>query len=211
MKQAATRKLYSYWDSLRDGRSAPDRSDIDPAAIRTLLQDTFILEVDRDRTLPVRIAGARAASLFLRELKGESFRELFREEDRDCLDALVASVLEDPTPAVAGLGASPTGREKLDVELLLLPLRHQGATHSRLLASLAPAASPAWLGLLEIEPLSLRTLRVIRRESLTHLALDPERAASVAVLTLPGGVEAIGPRARQVGATAWKSHMVRRH
>ena len=48
MKHAATRDLYCYWDSLRGARTAPERVDIDPGAIRRILGDTFIVEVDED-------------------------------------------------------------------------------------------------------------------------------------------------------------------
>jgi hypothetical protein len=95
MKQAVTRKLFSYWNNLRAERAAPERADIDPAAIRALLRDTFILEVDPGRNLPVRVAGARVSALFNRELKGQSFVELYREDDRECLSAIVESVLDD--------------------------------------------------------------------------------------------------------------------
>jgi hypothetical protein len=161
MKQSTTRNLFSYWNKLRAGRMAPERDAIDPAAIPSLLLDTFILEVDPGRTLPVRVAGARMASLFTRELKGLPFTQLFGDDDRDCLAAIIESVLDEPTPAVAGVSAAPPGRAPLDMELLLLPLRHHGKTHARILGALTPSAIPGWLGLVETAPLNIVSLRVI--------------------------------------------------
>ena len=46
MKHPSTRALYAYWDEKRGGRPAPDRADIDPAAIRHALGDTFMLAAD---------------------------------------------------------------------------------------------------------------------------------------------------------------------
>src|SRR3954454_9451040 len=43
MKHASIRELFAYWNLRRGARLAPDRSDIDPAVIRGVLADTFIL------------------------------------------------------------------------------------------------------------------------------------------------------------------------
>ncbi|MBV8472325.1 MAG: PAS domain-containing protein, partial [Hyphomicrobiales bacterium] len=37
MKLAATRELFAYWTSLRAARSAPERNDVDPGALRGIL------------------------------------------------------------------------------------------------------------------------------------------------------------------------------
>ena len=79
MQLAVSRELYAYWDTLRAGRSAPERNDIDPGAIRGILADTFVLDFDPKRGFPFRIAGSRANALFLRELRGFPFLQLWRE------------------------------------------------------------------------------------------------------------------------------------
>src|SRR5208283_5828282 len=66
VKLAASRELHSYWNLLRGARSAPERSQIDPGAIRGVLADTFILEGNAQKRYPIRIAGARTNALFLR-------------------------------------------------------------------------------------------------------------------------------------------------
>ena len=45
MQQEATVALFQYWNRLRDGRPAPLRSEIEPADIKRLLADTFILSL----------------------------------------------------------------------------------------------------------------------------------------------------------------------
>ena len=161
MKQATSLELYQYWDRLRRGRAAPERAQIDPAQIRGILADTFLLEVDPGRTFPIRLAGARTGALFLRELKGDRFTQLWSEQDRDSVNQLLACVIDEPAPAIAGVTAAPLGRAPLDLELLLLPLRHHGKTHSRILGSLAPANVPSWFGLIATETLTLKTLRIL--------------------------------------------------
>ncbi|MEJ1934798.1 PAS domain-containing protein, partial [Nostoc sp. NIES-2111] len=72
MKHPASRTLFSYWDTLRGERTAPERSELDPGAIRNILADTFILEVDAGQTFPFRLAGTRVCALYGRDLKGVS-------------------------------------------------------------------------------------------------------------------------------------------
>ncbi|TXM87718.1 PAS domain-containing protein, partial [Methylobacterium sp. WL122] len=70
MKHPTSRMLYSYWDRLRGQRCAPERSEIEPGAIRHLLADSLILELDMPhRTATLRLAGTRVCALFGRELR----------------------------------------------------------------------------------------------------------------------------------------------
>ena len=74
MKHQATRDLYAYWQQLRRGRTAPDRSEIEPADIRHLLGHTFILEVVSRREFRFRLAGTRVCALFGREMKISTYQ-----------------------------------------------------------------------------------------------------------------------------------------
>ncbi len=161
MRQAATQELYSYWNKLRGARLSPERAEIDPAEIRHILADTMILEVDEERQFPVRISGTRLNALFLGEQKGRDFVSLFQREERESVSAMILSVIEGARPIVAGLTASPEGGEAATLELLLLPLRHRGKTHSRILGALTPTAVPSWLGLRQVECLKLVAMRFI--------------------------------------------------
>ena len=68
MKHPSSRALYAYWDTLRAGRAAPERGELDPGAIRTILGDVMILEVGGPHRYAVRLAGTRICSLMGREL-----------------------------------------------------------------------------------------------------------------------------------------------
>jgi hypothetical protein len=50
---------------------------------------------------------------------------------------------------------------RLDVELLLLPLRHFGKTHSLALGALTPVNEPDWLGRKSAPALHVNSMRVI--------------------------------------------------
>ncbi len=162
MKHAATQELFSYWNRLRGSRLAPERADIDPGAIRGVLADTFILELTGQSALPMRIAGARVSALFTNELKGTDFTRLWHENSQSPAQELIADVASEQAPAIAGVKAAPSGRAPLDLELLLLPLRHFGKPQKRLLGCLAPSSIPAWLGLLPVDGLELGSMRIMR-------------------------------------------------
>jgi hypothetical protein len=161
VKLAASQELYAYWTTLRGARRAPERNEIDPGAIRGVLADTFILEADPALGYPMRIAGSRTSSFFLRELRGSPFLDLWRGPD--CLEILdiLASVADDAAPMLAGVSARPHGMAAVEFELLLLPLRHHGDTHARILGCCTPKASPQWLGLLPVVSMGLLSLRVL--------------------------------------------------
>ena len=164
MKLAATKELHAYWRVIKGARSAPERNDIDPGAIRGVLADTFILEFEPTAGFPMRIVGTRTNGLFQRELRGAPFLELWRRDDREEIGAVIETVCDEAQPFLIGAAGGPTDFDVVDVEVLLLPLRHHGATHSRILGLCAPRHAPEWLGLLPIGPICLISLRALREQ-----------------------------------------------
>ena len=130
-------------------------------AIRGVLADTFILEFDPARRFPLRVVGTRTNALFLRELRGEPFLDLWRQIDRPEISAIVAALADEAQPFLIGAAAAPTGFPQVDVEVLLLPLRHRGDTHARALGCCAPRGVPRWLGLVGVGAMTLLTLRAL--------------------------------------------------
>lgn len=164
MKHAVSRELHRYWTVLRGPRSAPERSDIDPAAIRGILADTFILDVDDPQhpTFPIQLAGARLSAFRLGTLKDRPMPSLFALADRPAALRVMRNVVDHQVPALAGLRARPVdGGQPVDLEMILLPLRHRGRTHARLLGAAAPFAVPSWLGLVPTDGFALTTVRFI--------------------------------------------------
>jgi len=169
MKLATTRALFAYWDGLRGERTAPERAEIEPAAIRHVLADTFVVEVDSARHCPFRLAGTRLCALFGRELKGVGLCDLWATDRRHEAASLIGTVLDERAGAVCGLTAMTAGGETLELEMILLPLRHGGRTHARMLGSVASALPPVRLGLDPVARLGLRTMRIIRTDSTDRL------------------------------------------
>jgi hypothetical protein len=187
MKHAASRALHAYWDLLRNGRAAPERGDLDPRALRKVLGDVFLLELEGLRRFQVRLAGTRLCALFCREMKGTQLDTLFVPEDRSEIAALLAEVADLVTPVVAGLQGETAEHHVLDLELIALPLRHHGRTQARLIGALAALDVPYWVGTVPLE--RLRIVSVRRLHPGDSVPIDPvERIRPVGRLrVLPGG------------------------
>jgi hypothetical protein len=160
MKHSSVRELFEYWNERRGRRAAPERGDIEPGDIRSVLADTFILAFDAAASHPFRIAGTRVCALFGRELKGDAFVDLWTAESRPLVGDLLGVVAYETIGVVAGAQAAAEGTG-LDVELLMLPLYHRGRTDARVLGALVPTKTPAWLGTGTLGPLELGTLRYL--------------------------------------------------
>lgn len=161
VKHSSTRSLYGYWNERRGTRPAPERGDIEPGAIRTALGDAFILGCDSEQAPVFRLAGTRLCSLFGREIKGEAFEQLWDENDRAAIGDLLAIVGNEIAGIVAGVGGTTAAGDTVDLELLLLPLRHRGSSRTRQIGIMAPLASPFWLGSTPLSTLALKSHRHI--------------------------------------------------
>lgn len=159
MKHASSRDLYEYWNERRGKRLAPERGDIEPAAIRTVLGDSFIVAHDPRANHPFRLAGTRVCALFGRELKSEPFVQLWDRHSRTAVQDLLAIVADEGVGLVAGATGEIADGSKVELELLLLPLRHRGKAHGRMIGVLAPLEVPAWIGAQTLVSLKLGSLR----------------------------------------------------
>lgn len=161
MKNGVTQTLYQYWDDLRALRPAPNRSEIDPGQIRSLLGDTFILEASPSQDVRYRLAGTRLCSAHCRELKGRNFLRGWSEKDREAMESLIAAITEDAAAAVVGISGHTERDQVLAMEMVLLPLNVPGEGRIRILGGCAPMERPYWLGLHPIMKQSISSLRLV--------------------------------------------------
>ena len=161
MKHPSVRELFDYWNARRGRRPVPERAEIEPGEIRRVLADTFILSFEPGAGHPFRIAGTRVCALFSRELKGESFLDLWSIESRNDIRDLLKIVADESVGVVASASAANAAGASLGLELVLLPLSHHGRTDARFLGALAPSAQPAWLGTSALVDLTLGTYRYV--------------------------------------------------
>jgi hypothetical protein len=161
MQKQSTRTLYEYWNGLRGSRSAPDRKDIDPTRIRGALANTFILELNAEDEFDFRLAGSHLCSAYCRELKGRSFSRLWHARDRDAVETLIRAVTEDHAVALVTFQGMTGNGDKAGFETVLLPVRHNGTTRTRLLGALTALDAPYWLGTDPVMEQRISGLRLI--------------------------------------------------
>jgi hypothetical protein len=141
MKHPSSREFFAYWDEKRGGARAPDRSDIEPGAVRELLGDIFVLSYDGTAGYPFRVAGTRVCALLGCDLKDRSFSALFTPHDGREIENIIAVVAEEMLAAVAGITAISEDGSPAQMELLLLPFNARAHTPLSLTGLLAPFES----------------------------------------------------------------------
>src|SRR5476651_2359865 len=163
MKHPSNREFYSYWDDKRGGARAPDRSEIEPSAVRELLGDIFVLSYDADACYPFRVAGTRVCALLGCDLKDRSFSALFAPDCRTEIEGVVGAVAEEMLAAVAGITATAQDGSLAHLELLLLPFSPRAHAPISLTGLLAPFESQH------------RLLRDFKLTSWRYLGHQPEK------------------------------------
>jgi hypothetical protein len=188
MKHPSSQAVYAHWNERRGTRAAPERADIDPAAIRRALGDTIIVAADFVETWRFRLAGTRVCALFNREIKGEPLAALWREEDQKTLATLTETITAENIGAVMGLVGRTADGAEVDLEMLMLPLAHAGHARVRGLGVLAPLSPPYWLGTKPVTELRLAALRHIGPDvDGAGLTLAPAQAGDHAPTAPDGG------------------------
>ena len=166
MKQDGSVALFHYWNRLRKGRPAPKRTEIEPADIKSLLSDTFILERDMRGKAVFRLAGTRVCATHGGELKSLSFTSLWAEPDQALIDRLVRGVFDAHHVIVVTFdGRSRNGRAN-PFEMVILPL-NGGVDSPRCIGAISPVRKPFWLGADPIVEATIESVRVV----------DPEQEA----------------------------------
>ena len=138
MKHASSREFFAYWDAKRGLSRAPDRSEIEPGAVRDLLGDIFVLSYDRSGGYPFRVAGTRVSALLGGDQKDKSFSGLFASEARRQVEEILGIVAEELLAAVAGVTATAEDGSIVHLELLLLPFNTRAHTPLSMTGLLAP-------------------------------------------------------------------------
>jgi hypothetical protein len=207
MQKTSTKTLFDYWNTLRGARSAPDRRDIDPGQIKSALANTFILELDEHEEFSFRLAGSHLCSAYARELKGRSFTRLWHPRDRDAMATLIRAVTEDHAVALVNFVGTTPSQSKASFETMLLPVRHNGSTQTRLLGAMTAIETPYWLGVQPIMEQRISGLRLIwpdeaaagdiARDIATSLAGDLALTAEAGLSPRPMAATVYGRSARR--------------
>jgi hypothetical protein len=122
------------------------RSEIDPAALKTVLPDIFILELSRPRTPQFRLAGTRVCAMLGRELRGENFVGLWHAPHQHKVQLAVEAVLANQTPLLVNVRSVADEEMDGSLEMLLMPLFSRPGICDRIMGSLVDLGKPPLLG-----------------------------------------------------------------
>lgn len=127
-----------YWDSLRAGRAAPSRAEVDPRGLSGVLSHCFILERIAPGLARFRVCGRSVGDLMGLEMRGLPFSTLFLPEARDLLEDSLERVFSVPLMTRLTV-ASPRDfkRPRTEGQMLLLPLKSDLGDISRVLGCLS--------------------------------------------------------------------------
>lgn len=180
MKQRVTKELFGYWRGLKGGRSAPVRDEVNFGAIRHLLADVFILRIDPLGRFPLEMCGTRVNALWLDQQKGRAFLDLWEARDRRAILDALEVVATQARPAVIEARGAAGDFERLDLELVLLPLSEPGKPLTYALGALVPKNAPDWLGRVAMRAMSVKAIELLDNETAVESTPAVARPQSVA-------------------------------
>jgi hypothetical protein len=118
------RDLFVYWDSGRNGRPFPRRSDIDPIDIPRLLPHVFLVNVERGEGLRfrVRLAGTYVEAAFQQFTTGRYLEEIKLNGQTDDILARYSECAQTGIPVLSRHVFVNEDHRSFDYQRLLLPL-----------------------------------------------------------------------------------------
>lgn len=161
MQHNSSNQLLTYWDTVRNGRFAPNRFEIEPVKISKILADVFILEAVDINNYGFRLAGTRICTSLGHELRNRNLLDYFTGDDRQAVQNLLHNVIKDGAGAVLEFECTNGDREIAVFEMLMLPLTHTDLKVSRVLGSMAPLTQPYWIGTVELRNMKLKSFDLI--------------------------------------------------
>jgi hypothetical protein len=136
MSNPILKDLHSYWETLRAGRIAPYRAEIDPRQFESALESMFILERVSQETARLRLAGMRLCNLMDMEVRGMPLRTFMVPGDRENVDTVLKNVMDMPVVAHLELESLDNDHRRSRAQMLLMPLRSDFGQINRVLGCL---------------------------------------------------------------------------
>lgn len=170
--QRTSQLLFDYWNEVRGVRLAPQRFEIEPSRIASLLPETFILERNARTRYLFRLAGTHVCEEFGWEFRGRNMLELWSGVDREAMTRILQTVCSEGAVGLIGFDAVTRTGRSVSYEMLLLPLVHTGNEISRVLGSATPKESPAWLGKEMVDHVRLKGFDMIWPDGKPHAVVS---------------------------------------
>jgi len=166
MYSEKTTALFYYWMGLKQTRHAPNRRDIEPRQIKSLLPNLFMLERIDTKHIVFRLAGTAFCERYGREFRAHNFLSLWRGDDHLRIRVLTNDLLDHVRPGLITYRGESIDRLTLDSEILLLPICDELGRVNRLMGTAQPLKPPS----------SLRSRKIVKQWVLDCEELDPTSA-----------------------------------
>ncbi|MGB3810119.1 MAG: PAS domain-containing protein [Parvibaculum sp.] len=165
MKHKTINALFDYWNTMRAGRPAPLRSEIQPGDIKRCLPHVFILEREDAQTYRFRLAGTGLCSIYGMEFRNHNLLSMWQEDCHERLRHALTDVTENANISLVEYTATTNDHREATFEMLLLPLAQENGAITRILGAAVPVDEFPWIG-----------DRLLARQWIDRLQiLDPER------------------------------------
>jgi hypothetical protein len=146
MKHKTIQALFDYWNTIRAGRPAPLRSEIEPGAIRRVLPYVFILERQDNQHYRFRLAGTGLCGVYGMEFRGHNMLSMWEDDCQETLKDALANVTLNAGVAIVEYTAATTDHREATFEMILLPLAQDNGAITRVLGAAVPVDDFAWIG-----------------------------------------------------------------
>ncbi len=182
MKDYIADEVLSYWESLRDGRLVPKRSEIDPRELRSSLNYTFILEADAPDNIRFRLAGSKLCDCMGMEMRGMPAYSMIELKGRNAFNSAIQTCLI--RPQILSFRMHPIA------SMVLLPMTDEDNNISRILGCVTVDANhpefPTRFSVLSMTQTRIIAAKSVLQKPMSELAEDDQpfkpqskRAASV--------------------------------
>jgi hypothetical protein len=157
MRQPVNVALFDYWNALRGDRPLPERTDIDPGHISSLLDKVFLIGLEPDGAITYRLAGSTLAMLFGGDLRNREVLSAWPAAEGQRIAALIRDTARDREVGLVDFEGLNRAGEPVPFEMIVLPLaRHDGT--DRWIGAIVPEQTIDWRAFGSIE-----ACRLVRR------------------------------------------------
>lgn len=146
MNHQSTQSLVDYWNTLRAGRPAPRRSEIEPRDIKKVLQHVFILERNDKWTYRFRLAGTGLCNTYGMEFRRHNMAALWQDEHQNRILDTLNEVTSAGAVAHIEYTAETPDHRQVNMEMILLPLAQDNGAVTRVLGAAIPLDEHPWIG-----------------------------------------------------------------
>ncbi|MBV9508885.1 MAG: PAS domain-containing protein [Caulobacteraceae bacterium] len=163
MFHSNTEQLIDYWRDRRGSGSVAPRSSIDPTDFAHLLPQVFMLGRKGAGQYHFRLAGGFIAELHGRDLRGENFTRIWRDQDRTSLQLALESARRSAHPLVVETEgpceSADAERSTIKLEIMLTPLAGPDGGVDRMMGFYQPTSPVAYLRGGAVQFLAARAIR----------------------------------------------------